>query len=474
MRYFAVFIFAIALTLLSSCKSHKIMAEAPDNTQAAQQVPLTPSTINVPVSIDVRQLANMLNRQLQGTIYTDNNIEDDNLKMTVKRIGNIALQADNNRIIFSIPLHIWAEGRAKWDPCSFCPSVSKTQDIAFDVTVRTESQVSLTENWQVKTNTVATYAWGDSKPSLAIGPVSIPISGAIDLALKPYMKDLDVLIDRQLAPYLDLRPYIKSAWASAQEPVLLDRDMSLWLKIDPLEIRMSPVKLQNNYISMIMGLKSYVSIISGNKPVFTVNNNLPKLIIDNSIQNNLQIGLQGYVSYENATRIAREEIAGKTFSFDDNKYKVRINDLALSPQGDKIQVKVDLTSFNKHGKSIGGIIFAEGTPYYDETTQSIRVMNLDYNVKTKNLLLKSAAWLVNKTFMGQIEQKLDFPIGDYLKNAAKQAQQTLTKGTRINDMALLKGSLTKIDIQKNIYITPDAIVALSNLSGNITIQVDKL
>jgi hypothetical protein len=335
----------LALTLLlAACKSSKIVADAPDEIKPSQTIPLTLSTVNVPLSIDIRQIANMLNRQFQGEVYKDDNIEDDNLKMSIIKTGDIAMQAVNNKIVFSIPMHVWAEGRAKWDPCSFCPSISKTQDVTFDVTVRTESQVNLTEDWKLKTNTTASYTWGNTKPALVIGPISIPISYAIDLALKPFMKDVNTMIDKQMAPYLDLASYVKTAWTSVQEPVLINQDMSLWLKISPQEVRLSPLTFQNNNVNMTMGLKSYVQMMSGSKPMYTVNSDLPKLIIDKGIQDNLQIGLQGTISYDKATEMAKNEVAGKVYSFENGKYNVKVNDLTINPLGDKLQVKVDLSS----------------------------------------------------------------------------------------------------------------------------------
>jgi ribosomal protein S1 len=80
---------------------------------------------------------------------------------------------------------------------------------------------------------------------------------------------------------------------------------------------------------------------------------------------------------------------------------------------------------------------------------------------------------VNKTFLSQIEEKLDFPMNEYIHNAELQAQETLKNGTRINDMALLKGSLSSITPQ-GIYVTPNGIVALVDISGHIQLLVDKL
>jgi hypothetical protein len=253
----------------------------------------------------------------------------------------------------------------------------------------------------------------------------------------------------------------------------MDKDMKLWLKITPMEVRLGNLMMNNDIISLSTGFKSYVQMVSGEKPAYQSNSDLPRLIVDNTLNNNLQIGLQGLVTYEQATDITKKAIADQVFTFENGKRNVKVNDLKISPSGEKLLVKLDLTTANQRGKKTGGIVYIEGTPWYDAQTQTIRVKDFDYNLKSKNLLLKSAAWLVNKTFLGQIEEKLVFPLKDYIADAQKQAQQSLTTGTRVGDMALLKGTLNGISPQ-GIYVTPKGIVALLNINGKINILIDKL
>src|SRR5207244_2626514 len=92
----------IGILLLGSCKTLNINSEPPDqNTSVAPEIPKLPSMINVPVSLPVKEVENRLNSALTGVIYKDDNIEDDNYKMTITKKGKISVNADNNKIIFS-------------------------------------------------------------------------------------------------------------------------------------------------------------------------------------------------------------------------------------------------------------------------------------------------------------------------------------------------------------------------------------
>ncbi len=461
------------INILAGCKQTNITSEAPDKQADTRAFERKLSTINIPISFPIKQLEAKLNQELSGVLYKDDDLKGDNVKITISKTGNIGVNAENNKISFSIPLHIWALGNWEWQACDICPKLSKSESTNFDMNLSFQSQLALTENWQLKTTTTGDYQWGNKKPYLELGPLKIPLESIIDLALAPQVDKLTARLDKEIQNKVNIKQYVQKAWVDMQQPILLDKNMNAWLAISPQAVSVTPLQTKNNELSMKIGVKSYIEMFTGAKPQAGTNTVLPKLVTDSRLQDDFQIGLVGEIPYEQATQMIKKEVIGKTYNLDNNKYALQIMDLALSGSGEKLLMQADINGKTAKGKKITGRIFIEGTPYYDAATQAIKVRDFDYNLKTKNVLLKSASWLINAGFLKQIEEKLTFPMKDHISNAQKMVQDGLSKNGRVSPNVLLKGNITNLS-PEGIYLTPTSIKAVVNAQGKVNVLVDKL
>jgi len=462
--------------LLPSCKTVNINAAAPDKVApTAPNLAPVPSTINVPVSFNVKQLENRINQELNGVIYKDDNIEDDNYKMTITKNGQITVTADNDKVSFNVPLHIWVMGRWQLDVCSFCPKLSKTQTAEFDIVVTSQSTIALTEDWKIKTQTIGDYTWGNQKPTLDIGPVKIPISSVIDIALKPQMGKLSARFDQELQNRVNIKDYIQKAWIAAQQPILVDKDYQTWLIVTPTEVSATPLKAKAGQLNLTVGIKAIIQTISGGMPQPVVNTVLPKLNTHDGVSDDFNIGLSGDITYTLASDILRKQVGGQTYKFDDDKYQMTIDSVNLTGNADYILIRLDLRGKQLKGgsKDIKGTVYMQGVPYYDPADMSIKVKDLQYNIKSKNVLVKSAGWLLKAGFENQLKKYMIFPVKDKLEDTKKMVQNGINNNGHINDNITLKGTLNSLEPQ-GIYLTPNSLKAMVNAKGKINIVLEKL
>jgi hypothetical protein len=122
-------------------------------------------------------------------------------------------------------------------------------------------------------------------------------------------------------------------------------------------------------------------------------------------------------------------------------------------------------------KSMAGKIFLKAEPYFDAETQSIRVRNIDYDLDTKDHLLKTASWLAKNRFIQTLEEQISFPLKTQLAEARNLLQQNLTEATGKNQSLLLQGTISEI-VPDAIYIAPTGIKAAINAKGNLTARVN--
>src|SRR5687768_7076111 len=102
--------FFLVFLALVSCKRTNITSEAPDKAAPTAVFERKLSTINVPISITVKELETRVNQQFGRVLYKDESLEGDNVKVTVTKDGNIGVKAVDNKLSFNIPIHVWGLG----------------------------------------------------------------------------------------------------------------------------------------------------------------------------------------------------------------------------------------------------------------------------------------------------------------------------------------------------------------------------
>ena len=85
LKYFSTLFLSLFVIMLSGCSSSQKIATL--KPEPEDESPLvyenTPSFINLPISIKLKDIENKTNSLLNGLIYEDNNIEDDDIEMKV-------------------------------------------------------------------------------------------------------------------------------------------------------------------------------------------------------------------------------------------------------------------------------------------------------------------------------------------------------------------------------------------------------
>ena len=97
--------------------------------------------------------------------------------------------------------------------------------------------------------------------------------------------------------------------------------------------------------------------------------------------------------------------------------------------------------------------------------------DLDYDLKTKNLLLKTAKWLFNKKIVNELKTYTSFDLSQYYDTASKTLNDWLnrewTKG--------IKGSGAVTDLKlTSVYALPQHLLIRSNCVGKLNVVVSEL
>jgi hypothetical protein len=103
--------------------------------------------------------------------------------------------------------------------------------------------------------------------------------------------------------------------------------------------------------------------------------------------------------------------------------------------------------------------------------KKIVLSNSQFDIKTKNILAKAAAWLLEGKLVKMIEDEYGLPV-DELITYAKQNIET-AMNTEFKKGVKLSGKIDAVQPDK-VYLTPTSIVALVMARGKVEVKVEGL
>ncbi len=468
-------IFSTIILLLSACKVKNVDAPKPSiGTSKIVARPL--SNINLPISIQISDLEQSLNKQFSGVLYNDDSYENnnnDNLVLRVSKIGDFKVSSNVDKINITAPLEIYVKGRLKKDFFSMFEQnvgIDQSKDALFKINVSISSKISVDQNWNIITKSEVAFQWKE-RPYLELGPVKIPIGTIIESAVNTQIKKINEQLDSEVSRLVKIKPYAEQYWTLIQKPIILSDVIKSYLQIRPEIVSISSIRSDGKKMLFYLGMKSDLSIQSGIAPTNIEFKPLPKLQTQQKTDSAFNLYLGASIAFNDATEIAKKEFNGKTFTFENGMQSVTINDINIYNNGDKLGMMLDINGIVKDGlfkKKFKGIVYAYGTPAYDEKNQTLYIKDFDFDIKSKDVLVGTAEWLFKGAFRKQIENSLKYPLSSELERAKITAQKSL------DDLKFekfsLKGKIEKFE-PYGVQIIDNRMEVVVQAKGHLNFQL---
>ena len=262
---------------------------------------------------------------------------------------------------------------------------------------------------------------------------------------------------------VDLKPQVQQIWNK------LNVSYNLyglgWLKINPQKIRLTSLVARNDSLNIFLGMTA--------KPVISFEKTTDLITLapnlDNSISKpGFNIFLDAVLNYDSLSNIINAQLKGKEFDLSKGKSKkvLVVEDCRIYGTGnEKLIIKMGFSGSNS------GIAYFTGKPFYDATKKMIEVRDIDFDVKTKSLLLKSADWLFNKRITNEIARVSRFDLSSYI-DTAKILINKLLNTEWIKGVKSI-GSINDLKIS-GFYPLTEYFIIRSNANGDLMIKVDAM
>jgi hypothetical protein len=462
MRKIPILLSFILLSALFACKIQVIQAPKPIDVAYVAPVKQN-SFIGLPIHISTNGMAASINKKFQVEIYKDDKFDDnanDNLKLTVLKRNDFIVSTSTDGISITAPLHIDFVYNLK----AF-GAIEKPISQSLNLTVIFNTTPSIDRDWNLKLNSKGKIAW-DDLPVINLGITTLNLPDLFGSIIQGQVNKMAIKIDQEASKNMDIKKIVGEAYKNLSEPILLDSTQKAWLLINPKSIFITPITYTNEEMLLKLGINSMIELVSGYKPKNdSFSTSLPPLRQANSFNDQVKINLSANISFDQINEKLAQQFVEKPMLLEGDEYKINIKDAKAYPYGNKIMLALNVDgkiSKGKLGKGIKGIVYAVGIPNYNAITKSLEVKQFDFDIKTRDILLKSATWLLNsKKFRESIEKQMIFSIATQLNDAKKSANDAIHK--KWLDLLDLSGTISKIELA-GIYISP------KNLNINITTE----
>ena len=238
----------------------------------------------------------------------------------------------------------------------------------------------------------------------------------ITSALKELEKDIDSEISS-----IDLRPDLQDLWS------LLEQSMEIedygFLYLNPKEVSMSPITFKGDTAYFNAILEAQPTIIT--EQIESDNTKIPSLKQYDK-RNGFDISMDVYATYDSLSSVLNKNIQGTEVPIKNKK--IRLDNAEIyGAKNSEVHLKVSFSGDKK------GTFFFTGTPIFDSTLQKLTFPDIEFDVKTKSALLKSAKWLFNKKITTAVRNASEIDLKPYLDTMKAELNQSinveLTKGT---------------------------------------------
>ena len=457
-----LFVFLLVLLLFSCSTSQKIAALKPEPDNASPLVyENVPSFINLPISIKLKDVENQTNLLLNGLIYEDNDIEDDDIQMKIWKLAPISITNENGKIKTVLPLKALVSYRIGTKTLGV--KLYSTKEFSLNGVVTLLSDASLT-NWKLSTKTeLKSLDWNES-PTMTVFGKYVPVTYLINPAVKVFRSKIEKKIDDAIEKSMDFKPNVLAALNKICTPFQMSEAYESWLRIVPIEVYSTNARLKNDTFLLEMGMKCTMETLVGTKPESKFDASKILLKPVTKIPNQITANIAAVSTFAQASKIMTKNFAGQEFG--SGSKKITVQKVDIWHKNGKMVIALDLLG------TVNGTIYLTGFPQYNEQSKELFFDKMDYALDTKNKLMKTANWLMQGLVLRNIQESCRYSIIPNLEEG-KQNMMTYLKNYSPMPGVFVNGKMDDIQFQK-IQLTNNAIIAFIKVNGTVNVSVDGL
>lgn len=457
----------VSLLALGACG---FQAPAPQRTPPP--APPTPplSTVSATLKIPAAEILTMLNEKTKSQLAR---IDDSSvgcfitkcqLNLMASRTGEITGEAIGSGMHLRLPFALKAQLDLK---SKFLKTGGQARaDGLADATV----QLSLKPDWHIESNTKGDVHLSNAK--LDLGPIKMSVTDVWNHNQDHLSQPIFKAIDKRVVGAIRIRSQAERLWRKVQQPIKIGKDPESWLLLSPQRLRVTPIRTENNALVIAFAADVHAHVMVGSRPPDppTVPKMPPAGTLDAG-SNNFAVSIPLVLPYGEAARLAMVRL--KKHPLRAGGSEVQIEKLQILPSGQDVVVAarfcVEQSWDFTHLLDACGEGYLRGVPKFDAKTSTLRIENVHYDIRTRDLLLTILHAIAGDEFGKALEEHLVFDEGREIRKLEDSIRSALAKpqgrGVEITGRIASFGAPT-------LGWTKDGFIALFTANGTVSANLD--
>ena len=261
----------------------------------------------------------------------------------------------------------------------------------------------------------------------------------------------------------NLRPYLQRAWNMMSDVYTIPNVG--FFSLHPKKLRMENINAKNDLLNIQIGIAA-TPVVSFARPEAVITT-VPNLSSSPN-SGGFNIYLEAALQYDSLSKVLNGYLANKRFDISEGLFSrhivVQQTEVTGSDDGNLL-IRLDFRG------SFDGTVFFKGKPVYNADKKTIEVEGMDYDLETRNLLLKTAKWLFNKRIVNELKKYTSFELSGYYQMASTTLNDWLNKEWAKG----IKGSGSVKDLKLTaVHALPQHLLLRSNCVGDLSVLVSEI
>ena len=435
---------ALGVVALAGCdRTPRVDAPEPEpGEELADDAPLLLSLLRAPVLYDLAPAVEAMEEAVPRTFGSleERIAHPDNDRVHVafeveRSPFRWALNGDTARIETTLRYR----GRGWYDP-PLAPEVSASCGTGDDeprpeAVLTLVSPLSVDADWRLRSSTRVEGirpASDDPSDQCTVTVFNIDVTERVLSAAEGFLASNASRIDEEVAK-VDLEGRLQGVWERLLEPIELTDDV--WLQIRPSTVSLGEIRGEGDRVSLAIAVGAEPRLVLGPRPGWAPAV-LPRL--ETGVRGEgLRILLEARGRYAEAGERLTRALEDRDFEWGGQTFRIREASLQGIGNG-KVALGVRFEG------SARGRLFLVGTPELDREAGEIHVPDLEFDVETLNLLMRSAAWIARGDLVRILRREARLPVADLMDFAREKLDEALNR--ELSDQVRLEGEVLSAEL----------------------------
>lgn len=319
------------------------------------------------------------------------------------------------------------------------------------------ARLSWSDTWTLKTETA--FEPSDFLDACRLVALDVDGTPIVQSLLESRLRAMASAIDAKLRERTETKKRAETVWRKLQEATEIAPN--LWLALNPTSAQVGPIgsdgdRLIQTSVNLLLNPLAIVGsrLDANERPLSTLH-------LSPALLEGFHLAVPIQVPYPEVNRRLAEQLVGREIDIPHSD-PLTITSAQLYGSGNNLIVELGIKG------PINGILYVAGKPVIDPATRVLRFDELDFTIDTKNVLLKSANWVLHKSLLSRIEPETHIDLSEHIdalrKRLARAFTRELAPGTWLN------GTVTRLD-PYGLYPVPDGVEVQIIADGFLQLSV---